>query len=86
MASILVLDKSDPGVAEMVAAWKDGKSYKAEVEFTQDSSSPNSTNNTVTAIVNLSEESDTDTEEEMPMEKKMPKRGMMPKEGTMSYE
>jgi len=86
MSSVLILDKSDPGVAEMVAAWKDGQSYKAEVEFTQDSSSPNSTNNTVTAIVNLSEE-DTDTEEEAPAPKrKMPKGEMVPKEGMMSYE
>lgn len=83
MASKLILDKSDPGVAEMVAAWKDGGTYKAEVEFRQDASSANTTDNTVTAIVNMSEEAP--EEEEKPMEPAeehtMPKR---PRSGVMS--
>lgn len=83
MASKLILDKSDPGVAEMVSAWKDGASYKAEVDFTQDSNSPNTTDNTVTAIVNLSKDKEEETEEveevaEAPV-KKVPKGGMVPK-------
>lgn len=82
MASFLILDKSDPGVAEMVAAWKDGGSYKAEVEFTQDANSPNTTNNTVTAIVNLSEDVEEEAEEdaEPAPAKKAPKGGMIPAE------
>lgn len=81
MASVLILDKSDPGVAEMVAKWKDGGSYKAEIQFTQDSSSGNNTNNTVTAIVNTTEgeEAEEVEESEEPAPKKAPKSsGMVP--------
>lgn len=66
MSSKLILDKSDPGVAEMVAQWKDGGTYKAEVEFVQDASGGNTTDNTVIGIVNLGEEPEEEVEEEVP--------------------
>lgn len=31
----------------MVKNWKDGERYRAEIEFVQNSSSPNTTNNTI---------------------------------------
>lgn len=81
MSSKLILDKSDEGVAEMVAAWKDGGVYRVEIEFTQDSNSPNTTDNTVTSVTNLSDGSEEEVAEPMEEvpEKKAPKGGMIPK-------
>lgn len=55
MASSLTLDRSDPGVDELVSTWKDGGSYRVEIEITQTKSSPNAATYDVTAITDISE-------------------------------
>lgn len=52
--STLQLDRSDPGVDEMVSAWKDGGTYKVMLTITQKNSSPNMGNFEVTEVVNES--------------------------------
>lgn len=54
--STLQLDRSDPGVDEMVSAWKDGATYKVMLTINQKSSSPNVANFEVMEVVNESEE------------------------------
>jgi hypothetical protein len=58
MASSLTLDRSDPGVDELVSSWKDGGKYRVEIEITQNKSSPNAATYDVTSV--------TDTSSEMP--------------------
>ena len=53
--STLQLDRSDHGVDEMVAAWKDGGEYQVMLRITQKSSSPNVANFDVMEVVNESE-------------------------------
>lgn len=50
MASKLILDRSDPGVDELVSSWKDGGTYTCEVEITQVKSGPNTAEYDLTAI------------------------------------
>lgn len=80
MASKLILDRSDIGVEELVAGWKDGGVYRVELEITQDSSSPNTADYTVNEVVDISapEEEPVEVVEE-PAPKKAPKGGMIPK-------
>lgn len=50
MASSLTLDRSDPGVDELVSGWKDGGTYTVELTIKQTKSSPNAANYEVTGI------------------------------------
>lgn len=56
MASQLILDKKDPGIAELVKNWTLGETYKAEVEFTFDKDGPTQAQNTVTSTTPITEE------------------------------
>lgn len=70
MASKLILDRSDPGVDELVSQWKDGGKYVCEIEITQTQSGPNVANFDVTGISDagmMEEEA-----EEAPAKKKNP--------------
>ena len=66
MASQLTLDRSDPGVDEMVAAWKDGGTYSVMLNITQTKSSPNVATFEVTGVTNESEEAEAPEEEAAP--------------------
>jgi len=76
MASKLILDRSDPGVNELVSSWKDGETYKLEVEVKQVSTSPNTGDYDVTAVVPLESE-EVEEVEEAPA-KPAPKSGIIP--------
>lgn len=77
MASILNLDRSDPGVDELVSKWKDGGDYEVTLKIHQDKSSPNAASFTVTGLVPSEMESEPEEAEEAPA-KPAPKSGMMP--------
>lgn len=85
MASNLILDRSDPGIDELVAGWKDGGDYEVRIKIHQDKSSASVGSYTVNEVVDESPESEVEESEseEMPMPKKMPKGGMVPKRGMM---
>jgi len=53
MASSLTLDRSDPGVDELVSQWKDGGTYTVELTITQTKSSPNTAIYDVTGITDM---------------------------------
>jgi len=71
MASSLTLDRSDPGVDELVSSWKDGGTYKVELTIKQNKSSPNAATYEVTAVEvgEMEEETEVEPEEEMPAKK-----------------
>lgn len=71
MASSLTLDRSDPGVDELVSSWKDGGTYKVELTIKQSKSSPNAATYEVTSVEvgEMEEETEIEPEEEMPMKK-----------------
>lgn len=80
MASVLTLDRSDPGVDELVSKWKDGGKYTVELEITQNKSSANAATFDVTGISSEAEdegEAEVESEPEMPMKEKMPMKGKM---------
>lgn len=80
MASILNLDRSDPGVDELVSKWKDGGDYEVTLKIHQDKSSPNAASFTVTGLVPSDAEEvveEVEEVEEAPA-KPAPKSGMMP--------
>lgn len=58
MASQLILDKKDPGIAEKVKNWVIGETYKEEIEFVFDKDGPTQALNTVTSMTSLAEESE----------------------------
>lgn len=67
MASSLTLDRSDPGVDELVSGWKDGGTYTVELTIKQTKSSPNAANYDVTAISDMGmEEAAAEEVEEAP--------------------
>lgn len=74
MASSLTLDRSDPGVDELVSTWKDGGSYRVEIEITQTKSSPNAATYDVTGVTDISES----IEEEPEAEPAAPAAGKVP--------
>lgn len=71
MASQLNLDRSDPGVDELVSQWKDGGTYRVTLDITQSKSSPSMNTFEVTSV--------TDESGEMPetseVETQAPRRG-----------
>lgn len=73
MASTATFDRSDPGVDELVAGWKDGSDYWVRARVKQVSNTPNVGNY---EILSIEPEETEEAEEEPP--KKAPKRGMMP--------
>lgn len=73
MASHLILDLKDPGVADLVKNWKIGESYKAEVDFTYEVKAPSSTSNLVTSIVSLDALVEEEVEEAAPPKAKKAK-------------
>lgn len=73
MASKLILDRSDPGVNELVASWKDGETYRVELEIVQESTSANTGDYTVTEVVPVEADIE-EVEEVVPA----PKSGVMP--------
>lgn len=50
MASQLNLDRSDPGVNDLVSAWSDGGKYRVTLDITQSKSSPSMNTFEVTSI------------------------------------
>lgn len=64
MASSLNLDRSDPGVDELVSTWEDGGTYRVELEITQTKSSPNAATYDVIGITDISETMEAEPEEE----------------------
>lgn len=72
MASKLILDRSDPGVNDLVASWKDGETYRVELEIVQESTSVNTGDYTVTEVVPI------EAEVEEPVPAPAPKSGVMP--------
>lgn len=55
MASQLNLDRSDPGVDELVSKWTDGGTYRVTLDITQSKSSPSMNTFKVTSIEDQSE-------------------------------
>lgn len=76
MASQLILDRTDPGVDELVSSWKDGGEYEVTVKIRQDSSSASVGNYTVTSIEADEEMETEDYEKEMPEKEMMLKKPM----------
>lgn len=54
MASQLNLDRSDPGVDELVSQWSDGGKYRVTIDITQSKSSPSMNTFEVTRVEDLS--------------------------------
>ena len=63
MASQLNLDRSDPGVDELVSQWADGKSYRVTLDITQSKSSPSMNTFEVTSVTDESEPMEAETAE-----------------------
>lgn len=63
--SSLTLDRSDPGVDELVSSWKDGGEYTVQLTIKQVNSSPNAANYEVVGITDMGE---SEPAEEMEME------------------
>lgn len=83
MSSRLILDLSDPGIKELVAKWKNGESYRAEIVFTQNDVSSNLSENTVTKLTALDQpEAEVEEAEEVATDKPEPpkKKPTMPPE------
>jgi len=59
MTSQLTLDRSDPGVDELVAGWANGQSYRVTLDITQTASDPKMATFDVTSV-----ESEEEPEEE----------------------
>lgn len=55
MASTLTLDRSDPGVNDLVSQWKDGETYTVELTIVQSKSSPNAASYDVVGIADMGE-------------------------------
>lgn len=67
MASSLVLDRSDPGVNDLVSQWKDGETYQVTLTIVQKNSSPNTAHYDVTSIEAEEAEPPEETPPAMPM-------------------
>lgn len=80
MASTLNLDRSDPGIDELVSQWKDGGDYEVRLKIHQDKSSPNVASYTVTELVQ-EEPADAVAEPDEEAAKPAPKSGIMPMSG-----
>lgn len=56
--SSLTLDRSDPGVDELVSGWEDGGEYTVQLTIRQLNSSANAANYEVTSITDMGEEAE----------------------------
>lgn len=62
MASTLTLDRSDPGVDELVSQWTDGETYTVELTIVQTKSSPNAASYDVVGIADMGSEMEPEEE------------------------